>query len=104
MKMTMIQVITLLMLKRLHVDPLTVTLGGMKFQKTVVSLCALKSSGCALSLYRYFWSHGPQICATPHCNPYPMENCYVRLLVKACELYPEVYLGLKSLLLCSLSA
>ena len=38
----MIQVITLLMLKRLHVDPLMMTLGVLKFQKTRVGLYALK--------------------------------------------------------------
>ena len=41
MMMTMTQVVTLLMLKRLHVDPLTMTLGGLKFPETMVGLYAL---------------------------------------------------------------
>ena len=41
MMKTMTQVITLLMLKRLHVDPLTMRLGGVEFPKTRVGLCAL---------------------------------------------------------------
>ena len=47
MKMMMIQVITLLMLKRLHVDPVTMTLGGLKFQKKRVGLYCLKKASPA---------------------------------------------------------
>ena len=41
MMMTMTRVITLLMLKRLHVDPLTMRLGGVEFPKARVGLYAL---------------------------------------------------------------
>ena len=42
MMMTMTQVITLLMLKRLHVDPLTMKLGGLNFPEMRVGLFALQ--------------------------------------------------------------
>lgn len=74
------------------------------FRKPRYVLNALKRSVCPLCLYRYFQPAGPQICPTPHSDPYSMEHCYFRLSVEACNLCPKVYLGLRTLLLRSLSA
>ena len=73
MMMRMTQVITLLMLKRLHVDPLTMKLVVRKFQKTRVGFYVQKrplSPPPPLSLpwqYRSLQPH-PQICPASHSN------------------------------------
>ena len=65
MRMGTTQAITLLMLKRLHVNPLTMTLGGLKFQKTRV--------GSVYALYKH--SSRTPTNPIPNSRPSLMGQC-----------------------------